>query len=1055
MSFEFSFNPFKKGVIMRNRKTFIFLFSFLFVCVSLKAQVQVKLHKAPPNKLKIVDLWYIDLDNTTQNTYTVYLHVEVTEGKKGLIFRGNSNSLQLPPGKKRIKKQDIKEVKDIYYNKQYERYIKQYSEFPDGDYTVCISVINKKDGQELDKDCIQQKVSRIGKIRLLSPKEGAVIKNNNPLFTWLPPIPSPPNIKINYTFSMVEILKGQTKEEAIKSNPAWYEKKDITGTTLKYPISARKLEKGKKYAWQVTMSVGGTEGGKSNIRYVIFSSSDEDGEDWVLDPVTPDHGNPVENPNPSFVWRALQLKNGKRPKVKYSLHIIYQRGDDILNRKAPRSYYESWTIDSLNKYTFFTKSSIKDTVFEYPKDAPPLKSGDVYMWWAEAKYKNRTFHSDTIAYFPYRWTFCEYDFGDAPDDRTAGSASPYPTFRNHNGARHKWFCCGDGYLRMPVSPSMMTKCLCCEQWNVATESQAWLGEFPDGYDPADPGTHTPDCGLPYKIDWEVDARISADNFDDGIYFFSPCEYCDTDTIAIDSIDVFVNTHPDYDRNDSLFFDAWFDWNNDGNWGGLREHIFWLSFPRPKKLWPSSPSGDPTILPSGYTVVFHPSNWGNYNCAIYRLYFHPRTLSLVRHIWTRFRLTPAYAMTIIHGTHRRYVNSTFFDTDTGEVISGEVEDYEIECESIPPQPDSFDFGDAPDELDLSTYHYCSHLLSGGGGWLPRVSPPPWTTYDAALHQNFSYEWLGSLIDYPCEENCPCGPVSATAEENALTINRDLRDDGIKFFPPYDSCDIETVLVKINTNQTVGRYNSTHKLHLHAWFDFNKDGDWEDSFPCSNTWVSEHLKWLNAKMVCPSPSGWFPVNNQDFAVDPSSEWLNDSCGCYLLTFNSAEGEYDSAVTDTMWTRFRLSYDNTGTGTSIASNYYGRVRFGEVEDYPVYSQPDTNQCDCEILKIHVNTKNVEEADTLELSGFTPFSATISVDGSCGTGCDIVSDNWTITKPGGLTESRTGSSFVYSFSSGGIYTFCIIITCSDGSICERTFYVSITSEGGKIELPLPPPER
>jgi len=51
--------------------------------------------------------------------------------------------------------------------------------------------------------------------------------------------------------------------------------------------------------------------------------------------------------------------------------------------------------------------------------------------------------------------------------------------------------------------------------------------------------------------------------------------------------------------------------------------------------------------------------------------------------------------------------------------------------------------------------------------------------------------------------------------------------------------------------------------------------------------------------------------------SATSLTESGGIYNFNFSSAEGEYDSAVTDTMWTRFRLSYDNTGTGTSIASN------------------------------------------------------------------------------------------------------------------------------------------
>lgn len=80
---------------------------------------------------------------------------------------------------------------------------------------------------------------------LISPQDGAVIQDEYPVFTWMPPMPIPPGQEITYVVKIVEILNGQTKEEAMQSNPAWFENKDIQTTSFQYPVSARKFKAGK------------------------------------------------------------------------------------------------------------------------------------------------------------------------------------------------------------------------------------------------------------------------------------------------------------------------------------------------------------------------------------------------------------------------------------------------------------------------------------------------------------------------------------------------------------------------------------------------------------------------------------------------------------------------------------------------------------------------------------------------------------------------------------------------------------------------------------------
>ncbi|UCG43874.1 MAG: hypothetical protein JSU73_04445, partial [candidate division WOR-3 bacterium] len=73
-----------------------------------------------------------------------------------------------------------------------------------------------------------------------------------------PPMPRPSGM-VSYTLKLVEVLPGQSVEEALKGNPAWFVKKGIRNTTFRYPVSGRRIEKGRKYAWQVTAEASGIQ----------------------------------------------------------------------------------------------------------------------------------------------------------------------------------------------------------------------------------------------------------------------------------------------------------------------------------------------------------------------------------------------------------------------------------------------------------------------------------------------------------------------------------------------------------------------------------------------------------------------------------------------------------------------------------------------------------------------------------------------------------------------------------------------------------------------------
>jgi hypothetical protein len=993
---------------MAKYKNLLWVILSLTPLFGLDAQVNVVLHHPPPNQLKVPDLWFVELFNSTKDTPTVYLHAEVTEAKEGLIFRANSNDFKLPPGKTSITHVKIKEVKDINYLAKYEAYIRQTNEFPDGTYRICISVMDKKTGAKLGDNCIDQNVRKIGQIRLISPPDGSVVKEDYPLYTWTPPSGLPSGEKITYEIKIAEILTGQTKEEAIGANIPWFTGKGITTTSFRYPISAKALEKGKHYAWQVSATLDGILISRShNWEYEYYT--------LLLGKIMlrlPKLGEDITTPYPTFVWAKPQG-------TKYLEYALTMFEADT----------SSQPIDYSKLKPFFRKTGIKDTTYTYSEKDPPLKEGKAYIWLAEAKIDQRIILPDSAYIF---WYSCFLrDFGDAPDG-SCGPAGTYPTCRLNNGARHLWLwilwrC--DTWNIWPLGS--ITICWPWWLWFIPQQHQAWLGTLPAGYNgnPGAPGTipdcscHNPaGCSWPNKIDFERDAKFP-DNFDNGVYFFPASHYCEQ---GKDSLDVMVQMPCNFDRSQHLYLQAWFDWNNNGTWTDVSEAILWTNA---VAIWAGG-GVNPTI--AGLRIDIDPSRWHSDTCcAIYRLYFTKNPAAAVSQIWTRFRLFVGPPPT---PEANNYV---------GGVASGEVEDYMLPCKNNPPS-DSFDYGDAPDESDAPGflgYHYCSHKLPG------RISPLPWTSFQAARHRDFTNEWLGNIAS-----QCDCSGLSADAETDAKTVNLDLFDDGVSFscfHIPYNPCDTECVDVLINTSGNTARYTLGRSLYLHAWFDWNRDGDWDDTHICntSNGTVpaDEHAYWIDAQSLCPTPDLFTPVHNYGFKIDPTSwpGWPERKCQMYRLRFlagTTALSPGGNVQHDTLWCRFRLSYDDNGSGANIAILYHEGVPFGEVEDYPLTSNHDgPGSCQCSIEKIYLSDHSLVNGDAITIpSGSTP---NIDVVANCGSGCSITLYEWDISNPAGAAATRNVRQFSdYSFASPGRYTLQLIVHCSDGSTCSWTIYVDVT---------------
>lgn len=118
---------------------------------------------------------------------------------------------------------------------------------------------------------------------LLAPSDDAVVNLDLPIFTWLPVI-IPAGEAVSYQLRIVEVLSGQTVDEAFKGNRPMLESAFQSETRFVYGADQLPLETGHQYAWNVKAKTASglpiSEEGQSEI--FTFDYKQGSGPDDVI-----------------------------------------------------------------------------------------------------------------------------------------------------------------------------------------------------------------------------------------------------------------------------------------------------------------------------------------------------------------------------------------------------------------------------------------------------------------------------------------------------------------------------------------------------------------------------------------------------------------------------------------------------------------------------------------------------------------------------------------------------------------------------------------------------
>jgi hypothetical protein len=147
----------------------------------------------------------------------------------------------------------------VYSASEQANYIKTSHTLPSGKYHYCAFIKSLPNDIVTDEYCqdIESDVSTF--LFLVSPPDKEEIETKYPVLIWTHSEPfSLTNQSDYYRIIVADLFADQSPEAAINTNVPLYMKNYLTSHSILYPIDAKELEVGKKYAWQVQKLNNGT-----------------------------------------------------------------------------------------------------------------------------------------------------------------------------------------------------------------------------------------------------------------------------------------------------------------------------------------------------------------------------------------------------------------------------------------------------------------------------------------------------------------------------------------------------------------------------------------------------------------------------------------------------------------------------------------------------------------------------------------------------------------------------------------------------------------------------
>lgn len=306
-----------------------------------------------------------------------------------------------------------------------------------------------------------------------------------------------------------------------------------------------------------------------------------------------------------------------------------------------------------------------------------------------------------------------------------------------------------------------------------------------------------------------------------------------------------------------FLDAWIDYGNDGSWAEAGDQIC---------------AGTPLNAGVNIINILVPTIAGGFST------------------FARFRFSTAGGLSY-----------------AGAAADGEVEDYAVTIEKLP-EPEA-ELGDAPDSsntwgLPMTAYLGMFPPIPANYPTVYQVGSPPF----GPLHRApLAVAWLGPMVSLENEADIGPDQDGVNNLNPALDApDRDAMDDGVVFPLSLPHCRPTTFTYLVNQPAM-----AMIPLFANVWFDWNRDGDWNDTLACPDGNLVQEWAVQNQPVPVAGP-GLMPV--------PTPPFL-----CWHPTLTAG---------DPLWMRITLAEQPwpspAGGGLAAGDGPAAGYLYGETEDY-----------------------------------------------------------------------------------------------------------------------------
>jgi hypothetical protein len=215
--------------------------------------------------------------NPTSRGEWVRLIFEVVDGRGRLLAHGASDPQLVPGDAPTIFDSPFDMAGSTQHDAEVEREMRRTGRLPEGDYRACVVVVDTG-GFQLAEVCEHFSIAYPDPPFLVEPFDGETVTSQDLFFQWTPS-QVPFGFGLRYVLQVAEVRSGQLPAEALRSNLLHLHEEDVGSPHLQYPLYARPLEDGKRYAWRVqALDLNGFPVAANNGSSEIWTFTFEDGK---------------------------------------------------------------------------------------------------------------------------------------------------------------------------------------------------------------------------------------------------------------------------------------------------------------------------------------------------------------------------------------------------------------------------------------------------------------------------------------------------------------------------------------------------------------------------------------------------------------------------------------------------------------------------------------------------------------------------------------------------------------------------------------------------------